>query len=280
MSTRGQQIEGQLSLFDFMPKTKRQGRVAIDRFLRYGPHTLIPEVAAETRAYLEQNGVPDWVTWDKDSYPCRNCTWYDGIACRKGFLRTHIEFGYLICDNFCQSITERGPSTVGDTFCSKRKEPEDDYIREHPTCFYVIGHYLDRQQGWHKVPDELPMFNSWRLVDVVVFGKKTGTPSMEHEKWIAKDGVFRSRDASRPIDSIEILAWRIADDIAVPLDIKGIMDDPYCPVCGRGFWTESFRSEVDCDRCPECGIRLDWSPWHRLNDEEAEDDPIHENDNG
>lgn len=55
---------------------------------------------------------------------------------------------------------------------------------------------------------------------------------------------------------------------AYPLDIMGICDDPYCPNCGRGFWTESKRSEVDCERCPDCGIKLDWTPWHRMNDEE------------
>ena len=52
------------------------------------------------------------------------------------------------------------------------------------------------------------------------------------------------------------------------LDIRGICDDPYCPKCGRGFWTESKRSEVDCERCPDCHIKIDWSLWHRLNDEE------------
>lgn len=55
---------------------------------------------------------------------------------------------------------------------------------------------------------------------------------------------------------------------AVPIDVRGLMDDPYCPKCGRGFWTETKKSEVDCERCPDCGTRLDWTPWHRLNDEE------------
>ena len=58
-------------------------------------------------------------------------------------------------------------------------------------------------------------------------------------------------------------------DKAYPLDIMGISDDPYCPKCGRGFWTESKRSEVDCERCPDCGIRLDWTLWHRINDKEG-----------
>ncbi len=25
--------------------------------------------------------------------------------------------------------------------------------------------------------------------------------------------------------------------------------------------------ELDCEQCPECGTRLDWTPWHRANDE-------------
>lgn len=57
-------------------------------------------------------------------------------------------------------------------------------------------------------------------------------------------------------------------DKIYPIDVMGICDDPYCPKCGRGFWTESKRNEVDCKRCPDCGIRLDWTPWHLLNDED------------
>lgn len=52
------------------------------------------------------------------------------------------------------------------------------------------------------------------------------------------------------------------------LDIKGICDDPYCPQCGYAF--ETIRTcknyEVDCERCPECHIKVDWTHWHRMND--------------
>lgn len=204
-----EQLEGQMNIFDFIPKP--EPKVAhtppIHRYLRYGPHTLIPKVREETRLYLEKNGVPEWVKWDKDSYPCKNCTWYDGMACRKGSLKTHREFEYLICDNFYQSIVERKPSTVGDAFPHTQKlEIKDDYIRENPTCFYVFGHYLDREQGWHKMPEELPTFNSWTLVDVVLFGKKTGTAWMEHEKWEAQYWAFRSIDERS--SEVEFLAWK------------------------------------------------------------------------
>jgi hypothetical protein len=87
----------------------------------------------------------------------------------------------------------------------------DDYIKEHPTCFYVFGHYLDREDGWHKVPDELPTFTEWTTIDVVLFGKKTGTPWMEHGKWEAKDWTFRSLDERRDTESTEFLAWKVSD---------------------------------------------------------------------
>ena len=32
----------------------------------------------------------------------------------------------------------------------------DEYIQDHPSCFYVFGYYLDNNEGWHKVPDFLP----------------------------------------------------------------------------------------------------------------------------
>ena len=92
-----------------------------------------------------------------------------------------------------------------------KTEPTDDYIKEHPTCFYVFGHYLDREDGWHKVPDELPTFTEWTTIDVVLFCKKTGTPWMEHGKWEAKDWTFRSLDERRDTESTEFLAWKVSD---------------------------------------------------------------------
>lgn len=85
----------------------------VDRYLRHGPHTLIAKVREETKAWLDQNGVPDFVKWDKNSLPCQNCTWYDGSSCRSGGHTCHYEYGYLICDGFYQSIVERKSSTVG-----------------------------------------------------------------------------------------------------------------------------------------------------------------------
>ena len=123
-------------------------------------------------------------------------------------------------------VTENGNIVLGSlamgTFSPKWWRPvepdpveeiKDDYIRENPTCFYVTGHYLDREQGWHKVPDELPNFTTWQLVDVVLYGKQTGTPWMEHGKWEAKDWSFRSVDDRRNTETTDILAWKLSNEV-------------------------------------------------------------------
>ena len=50
-----------------------------------------------------------------------------------------------------------------------------------------------------------------------------------------------------------------------PVKIMGLMDDAYCPNCSYCFWETK---ELDCERCPRCGIRVDWTPWHKVNDTE------------
>lgn len=50
--------------------------------------------------------------------------------------------------------------------------------------------------------------------------------------------------------------------------IKGLCDDAYCPRCNYAF----SNHEIDYPICPECGIFLDFEPWHRVNDKESEDE--------
>ena len=61
------------------------------------------------------------------------------------------------------------------------------------------------------MPEELPVFKNWLLIDAVCFGKKTGTAWMEHGKWEAKDWTFRSVDQRRTSEDTEILAWKVSD---------------------------------------------------------------------
>ena len=54
-------------------------------------------------------------------------------------------------------------------------------------------------------------------------------------------------------------------DKVYPVEIWGLMDDAHCPKCHYCFWETR---EMDCDRCPHCGTRVDWTPWHKANDQE------------
>lgn len=60
------------------------------------------------------------------------------------------------------------------------------------------------------------------------------------------------------------------DSKVYDLNIKGICDDPYCPNCGYLFSTYGSDKEIDCERCPECKIRVDWARWHKMNDGDEE----------
>ena len=52
-------------------------------------------------------------------------------------------------------------------------------------------------------------------------------------------------------------------DKVIPVEIKGFCDDAYCPMCGRAL--DEYRY---CDQdCPTCHTKLDWTPWHRANDD-------------
>lgn len=118
----------------------------IREYLRYGPHTLVARPRVEAREWLERYGVPEWVKWDKNSLPCENCTWFDGNKCCSGGHSNHYEYGYLICDGFHQSIVERKPSTVGDSFPYGIK-----------TCQYS-KHSCNKEELW-KVAETLDDIN-------------------------------------------------------------------------------------------------------------------------
>lgn len=49
-----------------------------------------------------------------------------------------------------------------------------------------------------------------------------------------------------------------------PVEIIGLCDDAYCPECGNPL--DEYK-ELDCETCPHCHIKIDWSPWHRKNDD-------------
>lgn len=50
-----------------------------------------------------------------------------------------------------------------------------------------------------------------------------------------------------------------------PVDIMGICDDAFCSKCGDEIDELNW---MDCERCPSCGAKISWEPWHRMNDED------------
>lgn len=62
---------------------------------------------------------------------------------------------------------------------------------------------------------------------------------------------------------ISIAEYLFKQNQPQPVVIKGLCDDAYCPECGAELDELKI---LDCERCPECRIKLDWTPWHRNND--------------
>lgn len=184
--------EGQMSIFDFIDKPKDEeakAAVPVKDFMN-PPEELKKELKAAAPICEHSkhtcNKKELWKVADTlDDLQCPH------VCCRMCNTRN--------CGARCNGSEE------------PKKEITDDYIKEHPTCFYVFGHYLDKADGWHKVPEELPTFTEWTTIDVVIFGKKTSTSWMEHEKWEAKDWSFRSKDVRRDTESTQILAWAISE---------------------------------------------------------------------
>lgn len=132
--------EGQISLFDFMEPPKQEvhidevGMGALHRYLRYGPHTLVPAVRDECKAYLDSvNGkLPqNFIDYCGDPrkwspLPCRNCEYGRSGTCRAGAHTCHYEYDVLICDAFKQTIVGDMPTLPCDT-CGYIKQSCCDY---------------------------------------------------------------------------------------------------------------------------------------------------------
>ena len=67
--------------------------------------------------------------------------------------------------------------------------------------------------------------------------------------------------------------WLSDRDKVREVGIIGLCDDPICSNCGYEFRMIEdnryhLKNEIDIDRCPRCKCKLDWSRWHRINEEE------------
>lgn len=108
------QCEGQISIFDLIEQHQihKVGIGTLFRYLRYGPHTVIPVVASRCKEYLDSQGgnLPaDFIEvygnpkqWKL--LPCANCEYGRSGTCRAGGHTCHYEYGVLICDAFRQTF--------------------------------------------------------------------------------------------------------------------------------------------------------------------------------
>lgn len=185
------ECEGQLSIFDYLSPAQ-------EYYFDTGKTT-----------YWQDSQGKSYQWWKNEASACS----FSGHTCNKQNLwKVADTLDDLMCPHVC--CRKCNTKNCG-ARCNGQEEPKeekDDYIRENPTCFYVFGHYLDRDTGWHKMPEELPTFSTWCLIDVVLFGKKTGTAWMEHGKWEAKYWTFKSIGDRGNTETTEILAWKLSDD--------------------------------------------------------------------
>lgn len=194
-SDKDTEIEGQMNIFDFITEP-----------IKLTPAQEYHRDTGKTTYWQDSQGKPHH--WWKEETVCS----FSGHTCNKVELwKIADTLDELQCPHVCCRKCNTRLCGARCNGSEEPKEPQDDYIKENPTCFYVFGYYLDKAKGWHKVPDELPNFTTWQLVDVVLYGKQTGTPWMEHEKWEAKDWSFRSVDDRRNTETVTVLAWKLSD---------------------------------------------------------------------
>ena len=103
-------------------------------YLRYGPHTVVPEVRERCKRYLDtvhgkipQNFIDfygDPKRWN--TMPCANCEYGRSGLCRSGGHTCHYEYGVLICDGFKWTIEGKLPKYPCDT-CEHMKQGCCDY---------------------------------------------------------------------------------------------------------------------------------------------------------
>ena len=204
--------EGQMSIFDFIDKPKDEEAKAaapIEDFMNS------PEEAAKAADYKARKAYVDALLMKKhteiEKIPF--CEHSKHSCNKKELWKVADTLDETQCPHVCcRMCNTRNCGARCNGSEEPKKEIADDYIKENPTCFYVFGHYLDKADGWHKVPEELPTYTEWTTIDVVIFGKKTSTSWMEHEEWEAKDWTFRSKDQRRNTESTQILAWKISED--------------------------------------------------------------------
>ena len=145
----------------------------------------------------------------------------------------------------------------------------DEEQKSHPeTVFLFSEHWLPISIN----PKDITQTNITKLDKLRILG----TYRIDNkERWSSCEAWFDGNkvnplDVPFDIPTPSWKYWRLEHKV-YKVDIVGICDDARCPKCGYEF---VYPSETDLERCPECKTYVDWTPWHRKNDKETEDEKV------
>lgn len=149
-------------------------RGTVFQFLRYGPKGVSATLAEKARMYIEKYGIPEEITWDKESLPCFNCEHCDGKKCKcKGGPTVRYEYGYRVCDNFKLTIEmpmakelrfkgyENCYDSLPDHDCDVEMVDVHEYPRYHmvkakfnaASKTFTVGSYGWPLKWWKEIPE-------------------------------------------------------------------------------------------------------------------------------
>ena len=239
------QIKGQMSLFDFMPKP-----APVDGWA----------LPCDTCGY-DVNG-------------CCNYDYHQGDYCRLGDKWKPKE-EKVVCQFSGHTCNKENLWEVADTL--------DELLCPHVCCRKCASRNCGaRCNGSEEPKKTVAMFGKeWLPIsekpkDITKYDRLEilGTYSIDNkEKWSCCQAYYEgpgiiALDVPVDIPRPEWKYWRLREKVH-PVDIKGMLDDAYCPGCGASLDETKYK---DSKTCPWCGLRIDWEPWHRMNDEEEEED--------
>lgn len=103
-----------------------------------------------------------------------------------------------------------------------------DYLKELETVCSHSGHKCNKKE-------------LWRVADTL---DELMCPHVCCRSWATKMCGARCNGSEEP-------------ETIHPVEIMGICDDAFCPVCGDGIDELNW---MDCERCPSCNARISWEP--------------------
>ena len=185
-----------------------------------------------------------------------SCCSYSGHKCNKKELwKVADTLDIILCPHVC--CRKCAVRSCG-ARCNGSEEPQRASVQEQSKKVTMFG------QEWNPIEqkpeginpeDDLEVLGTYKYNDKVNWS--CCHAYYDGNEIIAIDVPW---DIPRPVWKY----WRLKERV-YPVEIFGICDDAFCSKCGDGIDELNW---MDCERCPSCGARISWEPWHRMNDED------------